>query len=77
MYCKLCLNTTPPPPLPLLLQSEMEDLCFAVMHPDVYCKMRAELDRLWSLPTLVWQGLGSWVLGGWGCRVLGGRGFRV
>lgn len=33
-------------------QSEMEDLCFAVLHPTAYCTLRAELDRLWSLPTL-------------------------
>ncbi len=37
---------------PLNPQSEMEDLCFAVLHPTAYCTLRAELDRLWSLPTL-------------------------
>ncbi|GLC43641.1 hypothetical protein PLESTM_001498700 [Pleodorina starrii] len=34
------------------LKSEMEDLCFAVLQPSTYCTLRAELDRLWSLPTL-------------------------
>jgi hypothetical protein len=30
----------------------MEDLCFAVTQPEQYCRLRAELDRLWNLPTL-------------------------
>ena len=34
------------------MKSEMEDLCFAVMQPQDYCKLRGDLDRLWNLPTL-------------------------
>eukprot|EP00798_Chlamydomonas_sp_ICE-L_P016192 gene16192-22355_t len=34
------------------LKSEMEDLCFAVMDPAKYCRLRSELDALWSLQTL-------------------------
>ncbi|GFR50313.1 hypothetical protein Agub_g12507, partial [Astrephomene gubernaculifera] len=34
------------------IKSEMEDLCFAVLQPATYCTLRAELDRLWCLPTL-------------------------
>lgn len=31
------------------LKSEMEDLCFAVTEPDMYLKLRNDLDRLWNL----------------------------
>ncbi len=34
------------------MKSEMEDLCFAVLQPKQYCALRAQLDRIWSLPTL-------------------------
>ncbi|GAX73519.1 hypothetical protein CEUSTIGMA_g971.t1 [Chlamydomonas eustigma] len=34
------------------IKSELEDLCFAVNQPDDYSKLRAELDRLWNLPTV-------------------------
>ncbi len=30
------------------LQSEMEDLCFAVVDPHGYCSLRQQLDSLWS-----------------------------
>ncbi len=34
------------------LKSEMEDLCFAVLQPEQYCALRAQLDRVWNLPSL-------------------------
>ena len=34
------------------LQSELEDLCFAVMHPREYRALRSELDTIWGLPPL-------------------------
>lgn len=34
------------------LKSEMEDLCFAVLQPEQYCALRAQLDKIWSLPSL-------------------------
>lgn len=37
------------------LQSELEDLCFAILHPDCYRKLHEERNKLWSLepvPTL-------------------------
>mmetsp|Transcript_2426 Transcript_2426/g.6180 ORF Transcript_2426/g.6180 Transcript_2426/m.6180 type:complete len:1385 (-) Transcript_2426:794-4948(-) len=34
------------------LKSEMEDLCFAVLQPEQYCALRAQLDRIWALPSL-------------------------
>lgn len=33
-------------------QSELEDLCFAVMHPREYRALRSELDTIWGLPPL-------------------------
>ncbi|GFH30357.1 uncharacterized protein HaLaN_32163, partial [Haematococcus lacustris] len=34
------------------MKSEMEDLCFVVLQPEQYCALRAQLDRIWSLPSL-------------------------
>ncbi|KAK9904975.1 hypothetical protein WJX75_006786 [Coccomyxa subellipsoidea] len=34
------------------LKSELEDLCFAVMHPREYRALRSELDTIWGLPPL-------------------------
>lgn len=31
------------------LQSELEDLCFAILHPDCYKKLHEERNKLWSL----------------------------
>ncbi|KAF8062916.1 relA [Scenedesmus sp. PABB004] len=39
-----------PPPRCRVAQSEMEDLCFAVVQPARYCALRQELDKLWSSP---------------------------
>ncbi|MEW5311127.1 MAG: hypothetical protein WDW38_002867 [Sanguina aurantia] len=33
------------------LKSELEDLCFAVLEPERYCKLRCALDELWKLPS--------------------------
>lgn len=30
------------------MQSELEDLCFAVLHSDCYRKLRAERNELWK-----------------------------
>lgn len=35
-----------------VLQAELEDLCFAVLQPEAYAKLRAEVDRMWCLPSL-------------------------
>lgn len=35
-----------------MLQSELEDLCFAVVSPHEYRALRNELDRLWGLDSL-------------------------
>ena len=32
-----------------MLQSELEDLCFAILHPDCYRKLHAERDSLWQI----------------------------
>lgn len=61
---------TPNPP-----QSELEDLCFAVLQPTEYRALRRELDELWGVPSIPQQ-VGSRaksVLRGV-CRVLGGGG---
>ena len=34
-----------------MAQSELEDLCFAVLQPDVYRRLRIDLDILWGLPS--------------------------
>ena len=34
---------------PVLLQAELEDLCFAVLHPHEYTALRNELDSIWGL----------------------------
>ena len=36
----------------MVLQSELEDLCFAVVSPHEYRGLRNELDRLWGLDSL-------------------------
>jgi len=46
------------------LKAEMEDLCFAALEPEQYCRLRAELDALWA------PGGG----GGGGGALLGGAG---
>ncbi len=33
----------------MLLQAELEDLCFAVLHPHEYTALRNELDSIWGL----------------------------
>lgn len=48
--------------LPLPLQSELEDLCFAVLQPAEYRRLRRELDALWGVPTIPPQVLGCLVL---------------
>ena len=35
------------------MQSELEDLCFAILHPDCYKKLHEERNRLWSLEPAV------------------------
>lgn len=30
------------------MQSELEDLCFAVLHPDCYKKLHSERNELWK-----------------------------
>ncbi|PRW20358.1 GTP diphosphokinase chloroplastic isoform X1 isoform A [Chlorella sorokiniana] len=37
------------------LKSELEDLCFAVLQPGEYRKLRRELDELWGVPTIPQQ----------------------
>lgn len=32
-----------------MMQSELEDLCFAILHPDCYQKLHEERNKLWSL----------------------------
>jgi hypothetical protein len=34
------------------LKSEMEDLCFAVLQTEAYCRLRLQLDRLWDVSTM-------------------------
>lgn len=41
--------------MPCFLQSELEDLCFAVLQPSEYRKLRRELDELWGVPTIPQQ----------------------
>lgn len=40
----------PQHPLHPHTQSEMEDLCFAVLDTSTFCSLRQELDKLWSSP---------------------------
>ncbi len=37
------------------VRSELEDLCFAVLQPDEYRALRAELDKLWGIKTIADQ----------------------
>ena len=41
-----------PPSLLFAVQSELEDLCFAVLQPVEYRALRRELDELWGVPTI-------------------------
>ena len=45
------------------LKSELEDLCFAVLQPEEYRALRAELDALWGLDSIPYAAMapsGSW-----------------
>ncbi len=48
-------NVTPFSSASHLPQSELEDLCFAVLQPSEYRKLRRELDELWGVPTIPQQ----------------------
>ncbi|KAL4431494.1 hypothetical protein ABPG75_006750 [Micractinium tetrahymenae] len=41
------------------LKSELEDLCFAVLQPAEYRRLRRELDALWGVPTIPPQAIPS------------------
>lgn len=32
-------------------QAELEDLCFAVLQPEAYAQLRADVDQMWGLPS--------------------------
>jgi hypothetical protein len=52
------------------LKSEMEDLCFAVLQTEVYCRLRLQLDRLWNVNTMPQVGQEAGCLEGGGfCRL--------
>jgi (p)ppGpp synthase/HD superfamily hydrolase len=38
--------------LPYRVQSELEDLCFAVLQPRDYAALRRQLDELWGVTTI-------------------------
>lgn len=47
------------------LKSELEDLCFAVLQPEEYRALRAELDEMWgleSIPAAAMEPIESWDL---------------